>query len=461
MTSTRESLAASSRPRVTGELPGPRSAVLLARQEQRESNARVYPRHFPIAIAEGAGSFVRDVDDNVFIDFLAGAGVLSLGHNHPELVAKVTEQLGVLTHGLDMPTPVKDAFTETQLSMLPAGMQDRMKIQFCGPTGANAVDAAVKLCKTATGRGDLVSFQGGFHGSSHAAMALTGNVAQKQPIPNGMPGVHFFPFSSCGGCPVGLHPDTCQINCAEYLEHSLTDANGGIPTPAAVIMEMVQGEGGVNVARHDFVTRVRELTRRLDIPLIVDEVQTGCGRTGTWFAFEQYDIEPDVIVASKALSGIGQPVAIIIYDRKLDTWRPGAHTGTFRGNQLAFAAGVEAARIVCRDDVLANVRERGAQVASRLAELPDHPGVREVRGLGLMWGIELTPPADGRTVTEVAEDVQIRALRKGLIVELGGRNDCVVRMLPPLNVTAEVMDVALDILVDAVKAATAAGAPAA
>ena len=439
------------RPHVATALPGPRSAELLARQEKRESNARTYPRHFPFAVAEASGSHIRDLDGNVFIDFLAGAGVLSLGHNHPELVAAATEQMGIFTHGLDMPTPAKDAFTEAQLSMLPASMRDRMKIQFCGPTGANAVDAAIKLCKTATGRGGVVSFQGGFHGSSHAAMAMTGNVGQKRPIANGMPGVSFFPFSSCSRCPLALNPETCQTNCVSFLERALNDPNGGLELPAAVIMEMVQGEGGVIPARKEFVQRVRRLTRELGIPLIVDEVQTGCGRTGSWFAFEQYDIEPDVIVASKALSGMGLPVAIIIYAEELDVWSPGAHTGTFRGNQLAFAAGTKTVEIIQRDDVLGNVRDRGEQIADRLSVLASHSGVLEVRGKGLMWGIELVAPGDGRTVTEVAEDVQARALRNGLIVELGGRDDCVVRMLPPLNVTAEVVDIALSILLDAIE----------
>ncbi|GEL24709.1 hypothetical protein PSU4_36630 [Pseudonocardia sulfidoxydans NBRC 16205] len=442
-------------PSVTTPLPGPRSAELLARQARRESNARVYPRHFPFAVAEAQGSFIRDLDGNVFVDFLAGAGVLSLGHNHPELVAAATEQMGVFTHGLDMASPAKDAFTDAQLSMLPVAMRDRMRIQFCGPTGANAVDAAIKLCKTATGRGQVVSFQGGFHGSSHAAMALTGNVSQKRPVANGMPGVQFFPFSSCSRCPLALDPQTCQTNCVSFLERALNDPNGGLELPAAVIMELVQGEGGVIPARLEFVQRVRRLTRELGIPLIVDEVQTGCGRTGTWFAFEQYDIEPDVVVASKALSGMGQPVAIIMYDEKLDTWAPGAHTGTFRGNQLAFAAGARTVEIVRRDGVLGNVVERGRQVAARLGGFTAHPAVLEVRGMGLMWGIELVAPADGRTVTELAEDVQARALRAGLIVELGGRDDCVVRMLPPLNVTAEVMDVALAILVRSIEAAWA------
>jgi diaminobutyrate-2-oxoglutarate transaminase len=438
-------------PHVSGPLPGPCSAELLARQARWESNARTYPRHLPIAIDEAAGCLVRDVDGNVFIDFLAGAGVLSLGHNHPELVHVVAKQLSKHTHGLDFPTPAKDAFTQAQLSMLPPAMRDRMKIHFCGPTGANAVDAALKLCKIATGRGDIVSFQGGFHGSSHAAMAVTGLVDQKGPVPNGVPGVHFFPFSYCSRCPLGLDPSTCATSCATYLERSLKDSNGGIPLPAAVILELVQGEGGVIPATLEFARRVREVTRELDIPLIVDEVQTGCGRTGTWFAFEQYGIEPDVIIASKALSGIGAPVAIIIYDEKLDVWAPGAHTGTFRGNQLAFAAGTEAVRITRRDDVLGNVRRRGAQVEKLLAPLQSLPWVWEVRGRGLMWGIELADPVSGQPAGNLAREVQARALRRGLIVECGGRDDCVVRMLPPLNVSADVIDTACGILVSVIR----------
>jgi diaminobutyrate-2-oxoglutarate transaminase len=438
-------------PYVCGELPGPRSAELLANQDRWESNARVYPRHLPFAIADAAGSFLRDLDGNVFIDFLNGAGVLPLGHNHPELVQAVIGQLGVLTHGLDFPTPAKDAFTQAQLAMLPVGLRSRMKVHFCGPTGANAVDAALKLCKIATGRGDVISFQGGFHGTTHAAMALTGLVANKAPVPNGVPGVHFFPYCSCTGCPVDLTPQVCTTNCVHYLEQALRDPNGGIPLPAAVVLEMVQGEGGVVPATPDFVQRVRALTRELDIPLVVDEVQTGCGRTGSWFAFEHYDIEPDVIIASKALSGIGTPLAIILYDQRLDTWAPGAHTGTFRGNQLAFAAGVEMIRIFGRDDVLGNVRRRGQQIARRLAGLTSNPWVRDVRGRGLMWGIELADPLDGRPASELARQIQAAALRQGLILELGGRHDCVVRMLPPLNVTTEVTDTACSIFLDAVR----------
>ena len=243
----------------------------------------------------------------MFLDFLAGAGVLSLGHNHPEVVRAIQGQLGELVHGLDFPTPAKDEFTELLLAMLPGDLGSRFKLHFCGPTGANGVEAAIKLCKIATGRGDIVAFSGGFHGSTAGAMATSGNLGPKEPVRNGMPGVHFFPFSNCLRCPLGLRPDVCAPTARPTSSRCWNDPSGGIPKPAAVLLEPIQGEGGTIPARLEFVRRLRDITRRLDIPLIVDEVQTGCGAAGTWFAFEQYGIEPDVIVASKALSGAGLP----------------------------------------------------------------------------------------------------------------------------------------------------------
>jgi diaminobutyrate-2-oxoglutarate transaminase len=423
-------------PSVRTQIPGPLSKEYLDRQGEHESNARTYPRRLPMAVRRAAGSYIEDVDGNVYLDFLAGAGVLSLGHNHPDVVAAVKEQLEHQVHGLDLPTPVKDAFTQAQLSMLPESMRDRMKIHFCGPTGANGVEAAIKLCRTATGRTDVVTFQGGFHGSTTTAMALSGTVDPKRPVGGAPAGIHFFPYSYCSRCPVGLRRETCEVNCVGYLERSLTDVGGGIVTPAAVILELVQGEGGSVPAQVEFAQRVRRLTRQLGIPLIVDEVQTGCGRTGTWFAFEQYGIEPDVVVASKALSGIGLPVAVILYGRELDVWQPGAHIGTFRGNQLAFAGGVAAIDVVRRDDVLGNVRARGAQLRDLLSGLARRTGwVREVRGLGLMLGVELADPVTGAPAGALAKEIQDAALRNGLIIELGGRDDCVLRMLPPLTVS--------------------------
>lgn len=430
-------------PPVRTSVPGPLSRQFLARQIERESNARSYPRRLPIAVQRAEGTLVEDVDGNVYLDFLSGAGVLSLGHNHPEIVAAVTEQMTVFTHGLDLPTPVKDRFTELQLEMLPEDLRSRMKVHFCGPTGANGIEAAIKLCKIATGRDNIIAFQGGFHGSTAGAMAVTGSTEPKAQIGNGMPGVHFFPFSSCHRCPLGLEPSTCDTNCATYLERSLSDSHGGFGKPAAVLLELVQGEGGSIPATIEFARRVREITKREGIPLIVDEVQTGCGRTGTWFAFEGYGIEPDVVVASKALSGIGLPVSILLYDRALDKWSPGAHIGTFRGNQLAFAGGVAAIEVVRRDNILQNVRERSAQLREKLEEIGKRSRwVADVRGAGLLLGMELSDPTGKTPGADLARAVQSAALRNGLILEVGGRGDATLRCMPPLNVTPEQIDLA-------------------
>ncbi|HEU5469672.1 MAG TPA: diaminobutyrate--2-oxoglutarate transaminase family protein [Actinophytocola sp.] len=427
-------------------VPDRNAQSLLDIQAEIESNARTYPRRLPIAIAEATGSVVTDVDGRTYIDFLSGAGVLALGHNHPELVAAVRDQLGLITHGLDFPTPVRAEFARRQLGMLPPGLRDRMKIHFCGPTGADGVEAAVKLCKKATGRGGVVAFQGSYHGSTQGALSLTSETAPKDGLHNLLPGVHFTPFGYCHRCPVGLTPDTCSVNCARVLANTLADTHGGVSKPAAIIMELVQGEGGSIPAPAKFVHRIADIAAEHDIPLIIDEVQTGCGRTGTWFAFEPYGIEPDVIVASKGLSGLGLPVSIILYRDHLDTWAPGSHIGTFRGNNLAFASGNAYLTVLHRDNLLANVRDRGDQLLTGLIGMQQaSPLIADVRGRGLMLGIELAGHA-GAGAGEVARRVQRAALRRGLILELGGREDCVVRLLPPLNVTAEVTADALAII---------------
>ncbi|EYF05463.1 Siderophore biosynthesis diaminobutyrate--2-oxoglutarate aminotransferase [Chondromyces apiculatus DSM 436] len=434
---------------------------MLEVQEQRESSARTYPRKLKIAVRRGSGAYLEDVDGNLFIDFLSGAGALALGHNHPALVDAVRRQLHLSTHLLDFPTPIKEEFTRMHLEMLPAGMRDRMKIQFCGPAGADAVDAAIKLCKTATGRADVISFQGGFHGSTQSTMALTGLRPPKEQLHNLMPGVHFFPYAHCYRCPISLAPSTCSINCVQYLEKTLADENGGVRTPAAVIMEVVQGEGGVIPAHEAFVKEVRRITRERGIPLVIDEVQSGCGRTGKWLAFEHFDIEPDVIVLSKALGGIGMPVAAILYDRALDVWRPGAHTGTFRGNQLAFAAGVEMIEVMRRERVLENVVAMGQRILERLQAVRGAlPIVGDIRGLGLMLGVEIVDPRTGRGSPATAARLQEALLQRGLLLELGGREDCVLRFLPPLNITRVTVDAAMDILIEVLRGCSAQGTPA-
>ena len=438
-------------------VPGPRGRALLASQEANESSARTYPRRLPVAIAEASGSYVTDVDGRVFIDFLAGAGVLALGHNHPALVAAVRDQLTRLTHGLDFPTPVREEFKQNQLAMLPASMRGEMKIHFCGPTGSDAVEAAVKLCKKATGRGGLVAFQGSYHGSTQGAMSLTSETHPREGLADLLPGVHFAAYGYCHRCPLGLRPETCATNCAQLLANTLRDTHGGVPRPAAIIMELVQGEGGSIPAPADFVRRVAAVARELDVPLIVDEVQTGCGRTGTWYAFEQYGIEPDVIIASKGLSGLGLPVSVILYRSGLDRWGPGSHIGTFRGNNLAFASGNAYLEVLRRENLLGNVRARGGHLLAALAGLQRSTRlISDVRGLGLMLGMEMAGcPAASVTAGQVAARVQHAALARGLIVEIGGRDDSVIRLLPPLNVTRRTTEDALGIIASALTAVQA------
>lgn len=425
------------------ELPGPVSRTFIEEQAAVESSARTYPRHTPIAIAGGSGSYLTDVDGNRFLDFLSGAGVLALGHDHPELIAAAARQLGVATQLLDFPTGAKQEFTRELRAKLPPGLRDRARIHFCGPTGADAVDAAIKLCKTYTGRGEVVAFHGGFHGSTQSTIALTGLRAPKEHLRNLAPAA-FFPYSYCFRCPLDLTPESCAINCARYLANLLDDPNGGVGKPAAVIMELVQGEGGVIPARPEFVSQIRDITRTHDIPLIVDEIQTGGGRTGTWYAFEQFGIEPDVIVSSKAIGG-GHPLSVIIYDERMDGWAAGAHTGTFRGNQLAFAAGAALMRVVERDGVLGNVRVVGEFLRDGLDRLAQRFGcLADVRGRGLMLGVEISPLGD-LSASQVSRQIHQAALRRGLLYELAGRDDCVARFLPPLNLSLDEAAEALEL----------------
>lgn len=432
------------RAQVRTDLPGPLSAQLLAEQDRRESAARTYPRKSPVAIAGGAGSYVFDVDGNVFLDFLCGSGVLALGHNHRDLIGAAEAQLGESTQMLDFPTRAKHEFTERLFGLLPTEMRD-YRIHFCGPTGADGIDAAVKLCKTFTGRADVVAFHGGFHGSTQSTLALSGLRASMGHLGNMLPGVAFFPYSHCYRCPIGLRPSDCDINCLQYLDNVLADPNGGIRTPAAIVTELVQGEGGVIPARQEFAQRLRELASRRGIPLVVDEVQTGCGRTGSWFAFEHYGIVPDVVVASKAIGG-GHPAAVIVYDSRMDVWAPGAHTGTFRGTQLAFAAGAALMRHVAENDLLTSVRLVGTQLRDGLVALAERfPFLADVRGLGLMLGVEIVPTGLW-SASQVARELQSAALRRGLLFELVGRGDTVARFMPPLILAPSEADEALAIL---------------
>ena len=408
----------------------------IGRQNDFESSARSYPRKFPFALKKAKGSWVEDVEGNRYLDFLCGAGTLALGHNDDEVSRAMMDLIasGAPLHTLDLTTPVKDRFVETIFSILPEEMQGNVKIQFCSPSGTDAVDAAIKLCKTATGRGTVIAFSGGYHGMGHGAMALTGNLNAKTKVQNLMPGVQFMPYPNSYRCPFGLGGEAGTKAACAYFERALKDPESGITRPAAVIIEPIQGEGGVVPAPAEFLQTVRRVTKELGIPMIVDEIQCGIGRSGNVFAFEESGIIPDVILMSKAIGG-SQPMSVVVYNKELDKWTAGAHAGTFRGNQLAMAAGTVVLRRISDPAFLSEVRRKGERIRSALEKLQKEVSIiGDVRGRGLMQGIEFIDPNGEKDIMghpepsgTIAADVQKRCFENHLVMEKGGRHGSVMR----------------------------------
>ncbi|MBQ4368722.1 MAG: diaminobutyrate--2-oxoglutarate transaminase family protein [Candidatus Methanomethylophilus sp.] len=432
----------------------------IDRQSVFESSARSYPRKFPIALAKAKGCWVEDVEGKRYLDFLNGAGTLALGHNNDEVNQAMVDliQSGAPLHALDIMTPTKEMFLENLFAILPPEFAERAKVQFCSPSGTDATDAAIKLCKTATGRGTVIAFSGGYHGMGHGPMALTGNCTAKNKVQNIMPGVQFMPYPYSYRCPMGIGGEAGTRACIAYLERLLKDPESGVTKPAAIILEPIQGEGGVVPAPVEFLQAVRRITRELGIPMICDEIQCGMGRTGKVFAFEHAGIVPDVILISKAIGGT-QPMAVVVYDKDLDTWGPGAHAGTFRGNQLAMVAGTVVLKKLQDPAFLADVTRKGKILEEGLLKLKDEVSIiGDVRGKGLMLGIEFIDPNGPKDIMghpvpggEVALKVQRRCLENGLIMEKGGRNGSVMRCLCALNITDDEIKTALSIFEKSVK----------
>lgn len=430
------------------------------RQNDFESSARSYPRKFPFALKKAKGSWVEDVEGNKYLDFLCGAGTLALGHNDDEVNQAMVDLLtsDAPLHTLDLTTPVKDRFVHTILSLLPEGLKENAKIQFCSPSGTDAVDAAIKLCKTATGRSTVIAFSGGYHGMGHGALALTGNLNAKNKVANLMAGVQFMPYPYSYRCPFGLGGEMGTKACINYFERMLKDPESGITKPAAVILEPIQGEGGVVPAPIEFLQAVRRVTQELDIPMIVDEIQCGIGRSGKLFAFEYANIVPDVILSSKAIGGT-QPMSVVIYNKKLDKWTAGAHAGTFRGNQLAMAAGTVVLNRVSKPEFLNDVVKKGDHLRNAMLKLKDEVSIiGDVRGKGLMLGVEFIDPNGPKDIMgkpepsgEIAALVQKKCFENRLVMEKGGRNGSVMRCLCALNVKMEEIDLMIDIFTKVVK----------
>lgn len=418
----------------------PSNEYYLTRQSQMESNVRSYPRKLPLAIAKAKGCWVTDVEGTEYLDCLAGAGTLALGHNHPAIVQSILDTVnsGLPLHTLDLTTPLKDAFTEALLEHLPGGKAEYC-LQFCGPTGADAAEAAIKLAKTYTGRSTVISFSGGYHGMTHGALAMTGNLSAKNAIHGLMPYVQFMPYPHEYRCPLGLGGEAGTDALTYYFEQFIEDVESGMTKPAAVVLEAIQGEGGVVTAPVKWLQKIREVTERHNIVLVLDEVQAGFCRSGKMFAFEHAGIEPDVVIMSKAVGG-SLPLAVLGIKRKFDAWQPAGHTGTFRGNVLAMGTGLAALNVLREENLAQNARERGDFLQAELKNMmTEFPCIGHVRGKGLMIGIEIVDerqqpnhlgayPAD----SQLAAAIQTACFDNKLMLEKGGRGGTVIRLLCPL-----------------------------
>ncbi|MDD5034357.1 MAG: diaminobutyrate--2-oxoglutarate transaminase [Methylococcaceae bacterium] len=438
------------------------NAYYLDRQSGYESNARSYPRRLPIAIRRAEGIYVEDTDGRRYIDCLAGAGALTLGHSHPTVVDAVQRAIsgGIPWQTLDLTTPIKDAFVHELFDSLPQEFASSARIQFCGPSGADAIEAALKLVKTATGRRSILAFHGAYHGMTHGALGLTGETGPKLAVSGLMAEVHFLPYPYPYRCPFNLGGEATWQASIAYIEWLLNDTNSGIAPPAGLILEAVQGEGGVIPAPDQWLREIRRITSERGIPLILDEVQTGVGRTGKMYAFEHAGILPDVLVLSKAVGG-GLPLSALVYHEDLDRWQPGAHAGTFRGNQLAMATGAATLRFVKEQKLDRHAQTMGERLSAHLRRIQKNsPHLGDVRGRGLMIGAEIV---DARAEAdrlgarppcrELARRIQKGCLERGLIIELGGRQGSVARFLSPLIVTEEDIDRIAAIFEEAVEAA--------
>lgn len=411
--------------------------------ERFESEVRAYCRAFPTVFKRAKGPLLIDENDREYIDFFAGAGALQYGHNPDPLKKRMLEHIerdGV-THGLDMHTDAKREFLNTLQDGLlkPRGLD--YKVQFTGPTGTNAVEAALKLARKATGRKGVIAFSHGFHGMTLGALSVTGNVKKRKPAGVPLHDGWSMPFDGFLGE---------DVDSIDVLERYLDDGSSGIDPPAAFIVEPVQAEGGVNVASKEWLQGLARLADKYCAPLIVDDIQVGCGRTGPFFSFEDAGIEPDMICMSKGVSGYGSPIGTLLIRPVWDVWSPAEHTGTFRGNNPAFATAIEAIRTYWSGDGLRPETERKGRLArERLdaiaKEHADH-GVR-VRSSGMILGLDLRQGA-------IADKASKAAFERGLIVEDCGTDGEVLKLLPPLTIDDETLERGLAIIREATAVAT-------
>lgn len=430
-------------------------------QAVRDSAARTYARSLPVVPVRARGLTIEDADGRRYLDCLSGAGTLALGHNHPVVLEAIRKALdsGAPVHVLDLATPARDAFTTELLRTLPPELAARARVRFCGPSGTDAVEAACKLVRAATGHTGMLAFTGAHAGLTMGALEAPAGARDIRAAR--------LPYPQDYRCPFGIGGERGAELAARWTESVLDDAEPGTPVPAGMILEPVQGEGGVLPAPDGWLRRMRSITAVRSIPLIVDEARTGVGRTGRFWAVEHSGVVPDVMVLSQAIGG-SLPLGVVVHRDDLDVWRPGTHAGAFRGNRLAMAAGAATLAHVRENGLAERADALGARILAQLRPLTERFAcVGDVRGRGLMIGIEMvTPDAPPGSddigppppAPSLATAVQRECLRRGLIVDLGGSHAGVVRLLPPLTITDEQTNAVLDRLTDAIDSVAATAA---
>ncbi|MCB1844618.1 MAG: diaminobutyrate--2-oxoglutarate transaminase [Halioglobus sp.] len=408
--------------------------------DEIESEVQSYARSFPRVFNRAQGVYLYDEEENEYLDFLAGAGTLNYGHNNPVFKEKLLEYIANdgITHGLDLHTRAKGEFLEAFNEKILKPRDLDYVVQFTGPTGTNAVEAALKLARNVTGRENIISFTNGFHGVSLGALAATGNSHHRGAAGVSLGGVSRVPFDGYLGD---------DIDTTGYLDKVLSDSSSGIDLPAAVIVETVQGEGGINAASMSWLQNLEKVCRKHEVLLIVDDIQAGCGRTGTYFSFEQAGIKPDMVTLSKSLGGYGLPFAVVLFRPELDQWKPGEHNGTFRGNNFAFVTAKAAIDEYWSNDRFSlEIMRKGRYVSKRLNHIVDTYGNGNftTRGRGMFQGINCV---NG----ELAGAITHRAFTKGMIIETSGADDQVVKLLCPLVISDDELARGIDILEEAIR----------
>lgn len=405
----------------------------------RESEVRSYCRKYPTTFVKAKGCYLYDENNNKYLDFLAGAGALNYGHNNDEIKEEIIKYMmrdGV-THSLDMYTDAKEEFIETFTKKILEHRSLDYKIQFCGPTGTNAIEAAFKLARKNKQRNNIIAFSGAFHGMTLGSVAATSDAFSRNGAYVPLTNVTHMPY------PVGCNAD---FDTLKYLENVLNDDHSGIDKPAAIVLETVQAEGGINVAPIEWLQGLEELCKKHDILLIVDEVQVGNSRTGNFFSFERAGINPDMVVLSKSIGGFGLPMAILLMKPELDLWKPAEHNGTFRGCNLSFVGATAGINYNIEHNINQNVLENAKYIENYINEkiISKIPEV-ELRGIGLIWGIDFSKLGNDNIVKYIIKE----CFDNGLIIEAAGRKDLVLKILPPLIINKDELKEGLDIINEA------------